>query len=546
MEKPKEVKFNSLPPFAQKQRVTKGGKFSARSGTYFGGSHTRRGVTGWQPPQGDADADTLTDRQAIVNRSRDLIRNAPIAAGAINTNTLHVVGSGLTMQSRLNRHVLQLSEKAAAKKQNLIESEWKLWADNLDCSYNRRGNFNDNVNLVLRGALESGDIFALLPFEIRNTGPYGLKIQLIESDRVCNKGNIKNTRELTGGVHTNNKGAPIAYDIRTTNPGTEKGFEHKWEKVQAFSLTGRRRVLHIYEQLRPDQTRGMPYLAPIIEIIKQLSKYTNAEIAAAVVNSYFTVFLKSPDGDTELSPYAMTEETNVASDDQDYKLGMGAFITLSGEESVEFADPKRPNNNFDGFMQAMLRQIGAALSIPYELLNYQFSSSYSASRSAMLLAWKMFKTRRTWLESHFCNLIYEAWMEEAVLRGRVDAPGFFEDFAIRAAYLNNKWVGPNPGQIDPTKETTAALDRIGGRLTTIAGEAAAIGEDFDQNIEQIAYEENTMDSLSVKHIGLGARGGTGAMIASAEVSQSSVENNSDNNDNDSDDEDPENKSTGEK
>jgi capsid protein len=198
----------------------------------------------------------------------------------------------------------------------------------------------------------------------------------------------------------------------------------------------------------------------------------------------------------------------------------------------------------------MLRQIGAALSIPYELLNYQFSSSYSASRSAMLLAWKMFKTKRTWLENHYCNLVYAAWMEEAVLRGRVDAPGFFDDFAIRAAYLENKWVGPSPGQIDPTKETTAALDRIGGRLSTIAEESAAIGGDFDRNIEQTAYEENTMDALGVKYIGLGARGSTGALIATAEASANAKaepgESETPDDNTDNDDEDEKNKSTGDK
>ena len=122
-----------------------------------------------------------------------------------------------------------------------------------------------------------------------------------------------------------------------------------------------------------------------------------------------------------------------------------------------------------------------------------------------------------------------------------------DDFAIRAAYLQNKWVGPSPGQIDPTKETTAALDRIGGRLSTIAEESASIGGDFEQNIEQVAYEENTMDSLNVKHIGLGARGSTGALIANAEISAQSS-NNEDNssNEDDNDDEDETNKSTGDK
>ncbi len=529
-----KVNLDALPPFAQKQYVNKGGKFTTRSGQYFGGSSTRRGVAGWAPPQGDADADMLTDRVKIVNRSRDLVRNAPIATGAINTNQIHVVGTGLVLQSRINRHVLQISEDEAAKKQNTIESEWKLFANNLDCSYNRKGDFNDNVNLVLRGALEAGDIFCLLPFDLRNTSPYGLKLQLVESDRVCNKSGVRDTTKLTAGVHMNAKGAPIAYDIRTANPGSEKNLERKWVKVQAFTPKGRRRVIHVYEQLRPDQTRGMPYLAPIIEIIKQLAKYTNAEIAAAVVNSYFTVFVRSPAGDADLSPFAMEDETNYNASDSDYKLGMGAFITLANDETVEFADPKRPNQNFDGFMTALLRQIGAALSIPYELLNYQFSSSYSASRAAMLLAWKMFRTRRTWLENHFCNLIYEAWFEEAVLRGRVDAPGFMEDHAIRAAYLANKWVGPSPGQIDPVKETTAALDRIGGRLSTIAGESAAIEEDFDSNIEQIAYEERIMREKGVTFVGQGARGGSGQAMIAAEAFSDDPDN-----EDDRDDKDPE-------
>jgi hypothetical protein len=138
-------------------------------------------------------------------------------------------------------------------------------------------------------------------------------------------------------------------------------------------------------------------------------------------------------------------------------------------------------------------------------------------------------------------------MEEAVLRGRVIAPGFMDDFAIRAAYLENKWVGPNPGQIDPTKETTAALDRIGGRLTTISGEGAAIGEDFDRNIEQIAYEENQMKSKGINYIGMGARGGTGVMgVNGPDVvpGGSQAANNDD--DTDNDDEDPNNKSTGDK
>lgn len=526
------IKAKNIPPFAKKQLQLKGGKFSAGAGAYYGASRTRRATYGWKPGLGDADADTLPDQKELIARSRDMVRNVPVATGALMTNQLHIVGSGLKMQSTINRNVLQMSEEDAAALQKVIESEWGLWADNLDCSLNRKANFAGNQSLVLRSALESGDVFVLLPYELRRTSPYGLKLQLIEADRVSNKDNTRNTTSLAGGVHTDKQGAPTAYDIRTTNPGSEKSFGNNWTTVEAFNKAGRPNILHVYEQLRPDQTRGMPYLAPITEIIKQLSKYTNAEIAAAVINSCFTVFVKSPSGNVTLSPLAKNE-TQDQSNDSDYKLESGAIIDLAEGDDVVFADPKRPNQNFDSFVISLYRQIGAALSIPYELLVYQFTSSYSASRSAMLLAWKMFITRRIWLENHFCNLVYERWFEEAVLLGRVVAPGFMEDLAIRAAYLQNHWVGPNPGQIDPVKETNAALARINGRLSSHEAETAAMGKDWDKVISQIAYEETTMKEKGVSFVGEGTSGGSGQAIINAEAQADSEDN--EDSDNDSDD-----------
>lgn len=47
-------------------------------------------------------------------------------------------------------------------------------------------------------------------------------------------------------------------------------------------------------------------------------------------------------------------------------------------------NPGRPNPNFDPFVIAVLKQIGAALEIPYEILIMAFSSNYSASRAAIL------------------------------------------------------------------------------------------------------------------------------------------------------------------
>ena len=46
------------------------------------------------------------------------------------------------------------------------------------------------------------------------------------------------------------------------------------------AATGRRNVLHPFRRTRPGQTRGIPYLAPVMELVKQLGRYSEAEVAA--------------------------------------------------------------------------------------------------------------------------------------------------------------------------------------------------------------------------------------------------------------------------
>jgi capsid protein len=55
-------------------------------------------------------------------------------------------------------------------------------------------------------------------------------------------------------------------------------------------------VIHLLDVDRIAQTRGVPMLAPVIEALKQLDRYAEAELMAAVVSAFFTVFIKT-DGD---------------------------------------------------------------------------------------------------------------------------------------------------------------------------------------------------------------------------------------------------------
>ena len=144
-------------------------------------------------------------------------------------------------------------------------------------------------------------------------------------------------------------------------------------------------------------------------------------------------------------------------------------------------------------MRSICEQVGAALEIPADLLLKSFNSSYSASRAALLEAWKAFKMRREWFVADFCAPIYEIWMAEAVARGRLSAPGFFTDPALRAAYLGAEWIGPSQGQLDPVKEITAEILAVSEGFSTREQSTIRLnGGQWDANIDQLARENTKL------------------------------------------------------
>jgi lambda family phage portal protein len=252
---------------------------------------------------------------------------------------------------------------------------------------------------------------------------------------------------------------------------------------------------------RPGQRRGVPILAPVMEHLKQLSRYSQAELMAAVVSGMFTAAITSERPVAQPGPVIPAAAQVDTNDPNDYQLGNGAVLGLLPGEKLEAVDPGRPNAGFEPFVRAVCQQIGAGIGIPYELLIKQFTASYSASRAALLEAWKVFVVGRHRMVTRFCQPIYEQWLEEAVARGYIAAPGFFADPLVRAAWCGAEWHGPTQGQLDPTKEVEAASLRVAGGFSTRTREAAELtGGNFERmnkvrgREERLRKEEGVADA----------------------------------------------------
>ena len=485
--------------------------------SYAGASHTKRNFKGFNVSSGTPAEDINANNYTLRQRSRMLYMSAPIATAALKRQRTNIVGPGLRLKPTIDRKALGMTEEQAAEWERHTLAEWNLWAGNKRaCDATGVNNFYGMQQLAALAWPMSGDVFALVKMEadkVTRLMPYAFRLHLLEADRVrtpdvtpgvmgagpftvdLTTQKLTNGHTIFDGVEVDKGGAIVAYHIANTHPYQTDGTETKFVRVPAYGeKTGLPNILHIMDSERPEQYRGVPYLAQAIEPLLQMRRYTEAEITAAVVQSFFTAFViteAAHDGD--VPTFNETGPDQVSHDPNEYELGPGTTHFLEPGEDVKFGAPTHPNTGFDKFMLALCQQIGACLEIPADLLLMQFNSSYSASRGALLEAWKGFRMRREWLTDDFCRPVYEIWMTEAVARGRISAPGFFSDPIIRQAYLGSKWIGPVQGSLNPAQEVQADVTAVENGFTTREDVAVRMnGSDYPQNVDKLTVENEAL------------------------------------------------------
>ena len=493
-----------------------------------GASRTSGVLKAWNPIKSSAKSDINVHLDILRSRAADQVINTPIGSAAIATTTQYTVGAGLKVFPKVKYKMLNMEPDEAEEWNKKASAEFDLWASSKLCDIRKRNNFYDLQEILYKSYMTDGDSFALFRRGYNENMPYTLRIQAIEGNRVSNPmgqdyygitGPLSvemlapnGVNKIVNGVEVDKDGAVEAYWISNKVPydPVEINRATNWTRIEAFGqLVGQPNVLHICHDERPEQYRGVPYLAPVLTALKQVSRYADAELVAAIMRSFFTLFFTSTGnssvaGDISGVLGASTYEGEGADPQEpvvnasEYHLGPGTINALPKNIDVKSIGANGGQATFDSFVTQFVKQISASLNIPYEVLMKSFTSSYSASRAALLQAWEQFKLRRAWFTRDFCQPVYEMWLVEAVATGRLEAPGFFSDPAIRFAYSNAEWYGPSMSILDPIKDVNGAALRIQYGLSTPEREAAEMtGSDFYENLEAIRIAKSKVKDSGV-------------------------------------------------
>ena len=479
-----------------------------------GASYTRKATKGFTAQSGSPNEDINYNNQTLRERSRLLCMSGGLALSAVKTNRTNVIGCGLILKSAIDNDVLNLTPEQVKTWQNNIEKEFALWAENKNnCDAIAMNDYYKIQQLVFYSTMLNGDCFTLVQHDensVTTMSPYSLRLNVIEADRIQTPNsaslngvltstdgiNQETENKIYDGVEVNQVGKVVAYHIRNTYRNEFSTDIPEWQRVESVGKeTGLPNVIHTMADVeRAGQYRGAPYLAPVIEMLLQIRRYTDAELMAAVVESCFTAFVTTESKADEV-PFNKVDqgEPPIETSEDEYEMGPGNINILKAGENVIFGDPKRPAGGFQNFVEAVAMQIGATLEVSNEILLKKFNSSYSAARAALLEFWKVAKMRREWFVSEFCRPTYELFVYEAVARGRVKAPGFFKDPIIRQAWLGAEFIGPSQGTLDPVKEITAEILACENGFSTRTESAIRLnGSEFYKNTASLRDENNAL------------------------------------------------------
>jgi len=431
-------------------------------------------------------------REKLVDRANDIASNSAHGASLVDSIAVNTVGTGLWPQSKPNWKRLGITEEQAQEVAEQMEWEFEQFAATADAGAASAETATCNIYGIqfqnIYSLLVNGE-FINIPLMLNDPGRrYGLALQVIDPIRLRTPAALVGRPDVRDGIRLGVNGRPAGYFIADPEDGrftTSLDLRHFREITPAAGH--RPNIFHRFIKKQPEHVRGVSVLAPAMKFFRDMADYMDFELVGAIVASSFPVFIEKN------SPFdATTGAIQGAPGDNNYyrEAAPGSILYGNSGEKPHILSGTRPNGSFAVFLETILRAVGAAAGMPYEVVAKDFSkTNYSSARAALEEAWRVFGQYQDWLVTYFCQVVWQMVMEEAFLRGYIKLPKGAPDFyAARAEWTAATWIVPERTQLDPVKEMAAAIMGLNANIGTAADIAAKRGKDWEAQYAQRSRE----------------------------------------------------------
>ncbi len=490
------------------------GRELALGGGMEGAERTSRETFTWQASPINPDRRINPGKPIADARAADIVMNDGLARGALSSHMDGTVGAQFRLNSKIVWQAIPGGTAAwATEAQRIIEQRFRLTAESNACWLDASGmnTFTGLIRLAVCGFVVTGEVLATSEWLTTAGRPCKTAVQMVSPDRLMNPDWSDDSKFIRRGVEVDVRGKPVAYYIHSQHPTA-----FYWEdslnaprRVAVAKPWGRKQVIHVIEQLFPDQHRGIADMVSVLKKMKMTKQFQEVTLQNAVLNASYAAAIESEMPTPELI-------AAMGGDVDGYNKAIGTFLNglttyLSGAENINldgvmiphlYPGTKlqmralgTPGGVGTGFEDSLLRHTSAGLGLNYEEFARDYRKlSYASAKLSDAKTVRFMNSRKKMVADRTADEIYSLWLEEEIAQGNIPLPPgqdrecFYAPLA-KEAFTNCTWVGSGRGQIDELKETQAALLRIKAGLSTREKEIARLGEDYREVFAQLEDEQ---------------------------------------------------------
>jgi lambda family phage portal protein len=398
--------------------------------------------------------------RTLRDRARFLYRNDGTARRAVRLITAYTVGTGIH----------PVIKDRNGNRNETLQAIFDRWANSSVCDRRRRHNFYGLQRLHMRTCVRDGESLVVKKInpELVTLGQVPLQILIQECDVIDSS---KNDDKIDfQGIRLAEDTAAGYWIYQQGSPADSNNIQSQLMNASDF--------IHMFEEERAGQIRGISWLAPAIMRLRDIDQYADAELMRRKVAACFSAFVtNSPDikiSDEEMEIFK--------------KIEPGAVEFLSPGQDVKFSSP--PNQvDYEPYMRCELQRVASGIGVQYEHLSGNLRDvNFSSARigqipfRALVEEWQYLMMIPQTLDR-----IWNWFVEAAVVSG----------VAREFEGASCEWIAPRIPMLDVEKETEALKTEVRSGFISLSGAIRETGRDPDVVLREISDDQSKLQELGV-------------------------------------------------
>jgi lambda family phage portal protein len=432
------------------------------------------------------------DHSKILQNARKSVFESVQAKSLVDRFAESIVDIGLKLEAMPDFEILGITPEAAEEWGRNVSQRYHLVQKSK--AQHRAGLYNQYQAQLLYAKAQQRDNDIFVRFYYSNRRDLISPLQFDFVDPCMIRGyaytSTGNNFMIDDGIVRNADGSERSYKIWEID---SQGQYQERDIPRIGAKSGKLMMIHGFQPEYAGQGRGYSRLAHALQEFQNITDFSLAVIKKAINQSGFVGGIENQQQDpsdagfeslmrsrgagppekqaTESQVTATVVDDGTAFSVQELPEltqrvpGSSFLLGMAQGDALKMYENRVPSESYEQFINAFVSHLSASTGMPIEVMLMKFNQSYSASRATLVIFWRICQIWREEMIADWLNPHYEAWLGEEIAAGRIIAPGWYDPI-LRAAWLNNSWIGAPMPNIDPQREAKAQKEYLDIGATT--------------------------------------------------------------------------------